>query len=60
MTITHETVEDEKRESQWTTVTVADAGPGIPAEEVAVLRDDTSRTPIEHGSGHALERSDDS
>jgi signal transduction histidine kinase len=35
-------------------VTVADEGPGIPENEVSVLRDDTERTPIEHGSGLGL------
>jgi len=54
VTVTRETLEDAGRESQWTTVTVADAGPGIPAAEVAVLRDDTNRTPTEHGSGLGL------
>jgi PAS domain S-box-containing protein len=49
-----ETIETEGRKSEWTTITVADHGPGIPADEVAVLRDDTTRTATDHGSGLGL------
>lgn len=49
-----ETVEEDEQESTWTTVTVADLGPGIPETEVNVLRDDASRTSTQHGSGLGL------
>jgi len=49
-----ETIEEERGVSEWTTLTVADDGPGIPDDEVAVLRDDASRTSTAHGSGLGL------
>jgi PAS domain S-box-containing protein len=54
ISIDSETTETEGQRTVWTTVTVADEGPGIPENEVSVLRDDTERTPIEHGSGLGL------
>jgi len=54
VTIDTETVEEDGQESEWTTVTVADHGPGIPETEVAVLRDDEARTATDHGSGLGL------
>jgi PAS domain S-box-containing protein len=54
VTISNETIEQEGQKSTWTTVTVSDHGPGIPANEVTVLEDDANRTPTEHGSGLGL------
>jgi len=36
------------------TVRVADDGPGIPDDEVAVLTDDRDITQLDHGSGFGL------
>jgi PAS domain S-box-containing protein len=54
VTIRNERIEEDGQESEWTTVTVADHGPGIPENEVGVLRDDSNRTSTEHGSGLGL------
>jgi signal transduction histidine kinase len=54
ISIQNEIIEEERGASEWTTLTVADDGPGIPEDEVAVLRDDTSRTSTAHGSGLGL------
>jgi signal transduction histidine kinase len=49
-----ERVERDGLESEWTTLTVADRGPGIPESEAAVLDDDAARSDTEHGSGLGL------
>jgi PAS domain S-box-containing protein len=54
VSVRNDTVEDERGTSEWTILTVADDGPGIPEDEVTVLRDDTSRTSTAHGSGLGL------
>jgi PAS domain S-box-containing protein len=54
ISIQNEIIEEQRGASEWTTLTVADDGPGIPENEVAVLRDDTSRTSTAHGSGLGL------
>jgi len=54
VTVENETTTEQGKESLWTTVTVADHGPGIPHNEVTVLEDDTKRGPTEHGSGLGL------
>jgi len=46
-----EHVQRDSFQTEWWTVTVSDYGPGIPADEVAVLSNDTARTPTNHGSG---------
>jgi PAS domain S-box-containing protein len=52
--ISNETIEEDGLKSEWTTMTVADRGPGIPESEVVVLEDDSNRTQIQHGSGLGL------
>lgn len=49
-----EHIEHGDLESEWTTITVADRGPGIPESEASVLEDDDKRTDTEHGSGLGL------
>lgn len=54
VSIDRETTKTEGLRSEWTTLTVADHGPGIPESEVAVLDDDVARTQTQHGSGLGL------
>jgi PAS domain S-box-containing protein len=54
VSIEHETVSKDGMESKWTTISVSDYGPGIPEDEVTVLRDNDARSPTEHGSGLGL------
>jgi signal transduction histidine kinase len=54
VSIEHETVSKDGMESKWTTISVSDYGPGIPEDEVTVLRDNDARSPTEHGSGFGL------
>lgn len=44
----------EGQTAEWTTVRIADTGPGIPEHEISVLRDESKRSPTEHGSGLGL------
>lgn len=45
---------DTKTSKEWVTLTVADTGPEIPASELQVLNDDSTRTALAHGSGLGL------
>jgi PAS domain S-box-containing protein len=54
VSIERETIEADGLKSEWTTITVADHGPGIPESEAAVLDDEMNRTQIQHGSGLGL------
>lgn len=54
ISLSQETTVEDGQPSEWTALTIADDGPGIPAEEVRVLQDDSNRSPTEHGSGIGL------
>jgi PAS domain S-box len=54
LTIERETTTEDDQDSEWVSVTVADTGPGIPESEVEVLRDETTRSSTQHGSGLGL------
>ena len=45
---------DTMTSEEWVTLTVADTGPEIPASELQVLNDDSTRTALAHGSGLGL------
>lgn len=54
ISIETEQTHTEGQTTEWTTVQIADTGPGIPEHELRVLRDETKRSPTEHGSGLGL------
>jgi PAS domain S-box-containing protein len=43
-----------QRAGEWVELSVADDGPGIPAEEIAALSDDADTSQLSHGSGLGL------